>query len=51
MEAALGVAGRFRRMESGLEDALSLLRNRDYIRAENVLTELLNEETEDPHGI
>ena len=51
MEAALGVAGRCRRMESGLEDALSLLRNRDYIRAENVLTELLNEETEDPHGI
>ena len=27
MEAVLGVAGRFRRMESGLEDALSLLRS------------------------
>ena len=51
MEAALGVAGRFRRMESGLEEALSLLRNRDYSRAEKVLTELLDEETEDPHGI
>lgn len=51
MESVLGVAGRFRRMESGLEDALFLLRSRDYVRAENVLTELLNEETEDPHGI
>ena len=51
MEAALGVAGRFRRMESGLEEALSLLRSRDYPGAEKVLTELLDEETEDPHVI
>ena len=51
MEAALGVAGRFRRMESGLEDALAFLRSRDYARAEKVLTELLDEETEDPNGI
>ena len=51
MESSLGMAARFRRMESGLEEALSLLRNQDYARAEKVLTELLNEETEDPHGI
>ena len=51
MESALGVAGRFRRMESGLEEVLAMMRSRDYSRAENILTELLNEETEDPHGI
>ena len=47
MEAALGVAERFRRMESGLEDALSLLREKDYPRAEQVLQELLSMETEE----
>ena len=51
MEAALGVAECFRRMESGLKDALSYLHSRDYLRAENILTELLNEETGDSYGI
>ena len=47
MEAALGVAERFRRMGSGLEDALSLLRKQDYAHAEQVLEELLSIETEE----
>ena len=51
MESALGVAKRFRRMESGLEDALSLLRTRDYCRAEKILEELLSIETEESNGI
>ena len=52
MESALGVAGRFRRMESGLEDALVLLRKHDYSEAEQVLNDLLNMETsEESNGI
>lgn len=51
MEAALGVAERFRRMESGLEEALSLLRKQDYARAETILEELLSIETEESNGI
>ena len=47
MEAALGVAERFRRMESGLEDALLLLRRQDYSGAEQILQELLSIETEE----
>ena len=51
MESTLGVAKRFRRMESGLEDALALLRTRDYSRAEKILEELLSIETEESNGI
>ena len=54
MESVLGVADRFRRMESGLENALSLLRKQDYSGAEQVLLELLNIETsesEERNGI
>ncbi len=54
MESVLGVADRFRRMESGLETALALLRKQDYARAEQVLVELLNIETsesEENNGI
>ena len=47
MEATLGVAERFRRMESGLEDALALLREHDYSRTEQKLIELLSIETEE----
>ena len=47
MEAALGVAERFRRMESGLEDALLLLHRQDYSGAEQILQELLSIETEE----
>ena len=51
METALGVAERFRRMETGLEEALSLLRKQDYPRAEQILEELLSIETEESNGI
>ena len=51
MENALGVAKRFRRMESGLEDALSLLREHNYSKAEKILEELLTIETEENNGI
>jgi len=44
MEDSLGAAKRFRRMVSGLEEALSSLRNRDYIRAEQLLNGLLEDE-------
>ena len=51
MESALGVAERFRRMESGLEEALSMLQKQDYSRAELILKELLSIETEENNGI
>ena len=51
MEASLGVAGRFRRMESGLEKALHSLRNREYATAEKTLSDLLNTYVEDTNGI
>ncbi len=54
MEATLGVAERFRRIESGLEDALSLLRKHDYPGTEQKLEELLSieeSESEDRNGI
>ena len=51
MEAALGVAARFRRMETGLEEALASLRKKDYPRAERILGELISIEQEEDHGI
>ena len=51
MEEALGAAKRFRRMETGLEEALTLLRDKAYPEAEQKLEELLNIETEDGNGI
>ena len=42
MESALGMAARFRRMESGLEDALAAVRGKEYARAERVLEDLLS---------
>jgi len=47
MEGRLGTVARFRRMEAGLEQALSLLRQKDYSRAELMLEELLSIETDD----
>ena len=40
LEASLGVAKRFRGMESGLQEALSALKQRDYLRAEQLLEKL-----------
>ena len=51
MEAALGVAERFRRMEDGLEEALASLRDKDYSRAERILGELISIEQEESNGI
>ena len=51
MEDKLGAAARFRRMESGLEEALSSLRTKDNIKAEQILTELINYESEENNGI
>ena len=51
MEEKLGVAARFRRMESGLENALDSIKKKDYSRAEKVLCELLSSEQEDSNGI
>ena len=51
MESSLGVAARFRRMESGLEEALSALKHQDYLRAEQVLTDLLALDQEDDNGL
>ena len=51
MEASLGVAARFRRMESGLESALTALKNQEYHRAEILLSDLLALDQEDTNGL
>ena len=51
MESSLGVAARFRRMESGLEEALAALKERNYVRAEELLESLLALDQEDNNGL
>ena len=51
MEEKLGVASRFRRIETGLEEALSSLREKRYGEAERILVELISIEQEEDHGI
>ena len=51
MESKLGVAGRFRRMESGLEEALAALKNAEYNRAEILLSDLLALDQEETDGL
>lgn len=51
MEAALGVAARFRRMEEGLSEALASLRGSDYARAERILEDLLSLDQEEENGL
>ena len=51
MEAALGVASRFRQMESGLESALTALKHQEYEQAEHLLSGLLTLDQEDNDGI
>ena len=51
LEDALGVAGRFRRMEEGLDAALNALKNSDYSRAERILEDLRSLDQEDDHGL
>ena len=47
LESALGVAERFRKIDSGLESALDALNRKDYSRAEYLLREMLTIEMED----
>ena len=51
MEASLGVASRFRKMESGLEEAPTALKQQDYPRAEQLLTDLLALDQEESNGL
>lgn len=51
LEASLGVAKRFRGMESGLQEALSALKQRDYLRAEQLLEKLVALDQEDNNGL
>ena len=51
MECSLGVAARFRRMEDGLESALEAVKEKEYDRAEQLLTELLKLDQEESNGI
>ncbi len=51
LEAKLGMAARFRRMEEGLEGALVLLKNQDYARAEQALEELQRLDQEEKDGL
>ena len=51
MEASLGVAARFRRMESGLQEALDALKNQNYLRAEQLLVSLLALDQEENYGL
>ncbi len=51
LEAALGVAARFRRMEAGLMDALKALREQEYTRAERILEDLMRLDQEDEDGL
>ena len=50
LEASLGVASRFCRMESGLENALAALKRKDYAGAEQLLDELLILDQEESYG-
>ena len=51
MEAALGVASRFRRMEAGLKEALSALHKGEYDRAGRLLEALQALDQEENHGL
>ncbi len=51
MESALGVAARFRRMENGLEEALSAMDQKNYTRARALLEGLLRLDQEEKDGL
>ena len=51
METSLGMAARFRRMEEGLADALTALKQGDSFRAEQVLTALQTMDQEENNGL
>ena len=51
LEAQLGVAERFRRMQAGLEDALDALNHHEDEQARQLIEALLALDQEDPDGI
>ena len=51
LESALGVAAKFRQMETGLEQALDSLRHQQYDRVEAILLSLLHLEQEENNGL
>ncbi len=51
MEEKLGMAARFRRMEDGLEKCRTLLREKRYDEAENVLDALIRLDQEENNGL
>ncbi len=51
MEAALGMSGRFRKMELGLDEALSALDGGDYTRVRTILKDLRALDQEDTDGL
>ncbi len=51
MEKKLGMAARFRRMEDGLERCRTLLREKRYDEAENVLDTLIRLDQEENNGL
>ncbi|MGN0794344.1 MAG: sigma factor-like helix-turn-helix DNA-binding protein [Aristaeellaceae bacterium] len=51
MEDKLGVAARFRRMETGLERCRALLREKRYDEAEGVLDALIRLDQEESNGL
>ena len=50
-ESALGMASRFRRMEEGLEEALSALKSMNYSHAQRILEDLLSMDQEENDGL
>ena len=50
-ESSLGMAERFVRMESGLNEALAALKGQEYARAEEVLESLLRLDQEEKDGL
>ena len=51
MEQTLGVARRFRRMEEGLEQAIELIDQKEYLKARETLKTLLSLDREDDNGL
>ncbi len=51
LEATLGVAARFRKMENGLEQALDAMHHQDYTRTQALLEGLLRLDQEDKNGL
>ncbi len=51
LESVLGVAARFREMESGLEAALDAINHQDYSQAKLLLEGLLRLDQEDKNGL